>query len=294
MNGKPTIEQIVSVAPEASDLVEIGSGGFKVVYKATIDGQVEALKLAYIPSDPNDPSLRDENIKRIHREISILAKCNNPYLVKLGSVEPRPCTIGNHDYVLYSEEMIEGDSLRELIANNYQSSCEEIKELGLCLLQVVHDLATQKIIHRDIKPANVIKTAEAERPYMLLDLGIAFQLGGTQLTQDSLRIPGTLYYIAPEMLDPGFRQNLDYRADLYTIGLTLYEFASGTNPFAHVSDPQFTTLYRIKTEKPKPLHELRTDLPRALCQLIDQLMKKVPALRPANIKSLIKRMEMFS
>jgi serine/threonine-protein kinase len=294
MNGKPTTGQITRIAPEAKDLEEIDSGGFKVVYKATIGNQIEALKLAYIPSDPTDSSLRDENTRRIYREINILRQCNNPYLVKLGSISPRPCTIGKHDYVLYSEEFIEGDSLRRLISNKYQPSSEEIINLGTCLLKAVSDLASKKIIHRDIKPANVIKTPYPKRPYLLLDLGIAFQLGGTQLTRDSLSVPGTLYYIAPEMLDPGFRQNLDHRADLYTIGLTIYEFASGNNPYAHRSDPQFTTLYRIKTEKPQPLHELRTDLPVALCHLVDQLMKKVPALRPANIKSLIKRMETLS
>jgi serine/threonine-protein kinase len=149
------------------------------------------------------------------------------------------------------------------------------------------------VIHRDIKPDNIIKTDDPVRPYVLLDLGIAFQIGGTRITRNSARIPGTLYYIAPEMLDQGFRQNLDYRADLYTVGLTLYEFASGDNPFAHSGDPQFTTLYRIKTQRPKPLRELRSDLPAEVCRLIDQLMRKLPALRPANLDQLIKEMERY-
>jgi eukaryotic-like serine/threonine-protein kinase len=131
------------------------------------------------------------------------------------------------------------------------------------------------------------------RYFVLLDLGIAFQIGGTLLTRDSTRIPGTLYYIAPEMLDQKFRQNLDYRADLYTVALTLYEFASCDNPFAHRTDPQFTTLYRIKTEKPKALHALRNDLPMPFCKLIDQLLRKIPALRPANLENLIRQMEAF-
>ena len=95
------------------------------------------------------------------------------------------------------------------------------------------------------------------------------------------------------MLDQGFRLNLDYRADLYTIALTLYEFASGDNPFAHRREPQFTTLYRIKTERPNPLRDLRDDLPDQMCRLIDQLMRKLPALRPANLDQLIKEMEGF-
>jgi serine/threonine protein kinase len=161
------------------------------------------------------------------------------------------------------------------------------------LLKAVLELASINVIHRDIKPDNIIRTGNPMRPYVLLDLGIAFQLGGTRITRNSARIPGTLYYIAPEMLDQEFRQNLDYRADLYTIGLTLYEFASGDNPFAYRGDPQFTTLYRIKTQRPKPLRELRSDLPAELCRVIDQLMKKLPALRPANFDQLIREMERY-
>jgi len=168
-----------------------------------------------------------------------------------------------------------------------------VAELGVCLLKAVLELASMNVIHRDIKPDNIIRTKDPMRPYVLLDLGIAFRIGGTGITRNSARIPGTLYYIAPEMLDQGFRQNLDYRADLYTIALTLYEFASGDNPFAHRGDPQFTTLYRIKTQRPKPLWDLRSDLPAELCSVIDQLMRKLPALRPANFDQLIREMERY-
>jgi len=183
--------------------------------------------------------------------------------------------------------------LRNLIQIGNQPTIGELTKLARCLLRAVQDLVKQDIIHRDIKPDNVIETKLTNRPYVLLDLGIAFQIGGTQITRDRTRIPGTLYYIAPEMLDCEFRQNLDFRADLYDIGLTLYEYASSDNPFAHRRDPQYTTLYRIKTETPKPLSEHRPDLPMDFCVLVDQLLKKLPALRPSNISMLIKRMEEF-
>ena len=65
MKDKPDIENIKQVAPEAKDLEEIGSGGFKVVYKALVKGKVEAVKLVQIPSDENDSTIRDENQRRI-------------------------------------------------------------------------------------------------------------------------------------------------------------------------------------------------------------------------------------
>lgn len=293
MKDKPDIQKIREVLPEAGDLEEIASGGFKVVYKALVEGKTEAVKLVQIPGDENDPTVRDENLRRIVREVDIIAKCTGPYLVKLGSILPRPCEIDGIEYIVYSEEYIRGENIRKMILADYRPAMEELAELAICMLKAVRELSGMNVIHRDIKPENIIKSNDPERPFILLDLGIAFQIGGTRLTRDSVRIPGTLYYIAPEMLDQGFRQSLDYRADLYTIALTLYEFASGDNPFAHRGDPQFTTLYRIKTEKSKPLGELRNDLPDSFCKLVDQLMRKIPALRPANLKHLIKQVEAY-
>ncbi len=293
MKDKPDIKEVQQVVLEAIDLEEIGAGGFKVVYKALVAGKTEAVKLVKIPSDPGDENLRSENVRRIARELDILSKCTSPYLVRLGSIAPRTCEIDSIEYMLYSEEYIPGNSLREMILKDYRPSREELAELGACTLKAVRELSLMNVIHRDIKPDNIIRTNDTKRPYVLLDLGIAFQIGGTGLTRNSARIPGTLYYIAPEMLDQGFRQNLDYRADLYTVALTLYEFASGDNPFAHRGEPQFTTLYRIKTQRPKPLRELRNDLPAEMCRLIDQLIRKLPALRPANLDQLIKEMEKY-
>jgi len=279
--------------PEAAALEEIGEGGFKVVYRARIEDTVEAVKLALIPSDDQDEEVRDENARRIRRELAILRDCVSPFLVKLGNIEPRECRIGNRDYVLYSEEYVPGESLRSMIGRGLRPPLRDLGRLGFCLLEAVRELAGRNLIHRDIKPDNVIQTNREDRPFVLLDLGIAYHVGGTPLTRDTGRIPGTLYYIAPEMLDAGFRQNLDYRADLYTIGLTLYEFGSCVQPFARREDAQYTTLYRIKTQNPTPFRELRSDLPVDFCRLVDQLMKKLPALRPSNIAGLVRRMEGF-
>ena len=293
MRDKPDVRKVMEIASEARNLEEIASGGFKVVYKAQVQEKIEAVKLVQIPSEENDETIRDENLRRIVRELDILSKCASPYLVKLGSILPRPCEIEGIEYVLYSEEYIPGETLRKMIEADHRPTMGELAELAVCMLMAIRELSGMNVIHRDIKPENIIKGDDSARPYVLLDLGIAFQIGGTRITHDSARIPGTLYYIAPEMLDQGFRQNLDYRADLYTIALTLYEFASGDNPFAHGSDPQFTTLYRIKTEKAKSLKELRGDLPDLFCRLVDQLMRKIPALRPANFDQLIRQMEAF-
>jgi serine/threonine protein kinase len=294
MIHKPDIDLLKHELPNVQIIEEIGSGGFKVVYKTVINQKLEALKLVQIPVDPNDPGVKEENRKRIFREISILKQCESPFLVKLGGVELTELSISGQDYVAYSEEYLPGDSLRRLLQAGHKPTFYELRDLAIVLFNAIIELASKKYIHRDIKPDNIIKTGVDGRPYVLLDFGVAYQIGGSNLTRDALRVPGTLYYIAPEMLDIGFRQNLDYRADLYTIGLTLYEYASGVNPYAVRGEPQFTTLYRIKTTTPEPLLSLCPDLPPDFCLLVDNLMKKLPALRPANIGMLVRKMEAIS
>jgi serine/threonine protein kinase len=104
-------------------------------------------------------------------------------------------------------------------------------------------------------------------------------------------VPGSLLYLAPEMLQANFRETLDYRSDIYTVGMTVYEYATGIQPFARRGDVTGQTLTRILREKPRPLEELRNDLTDGFCQTINQMMKKKPALRPSNLERLISSME---
>tara|TARA_R110002124_G_C8950160_1_gene513273 strand:- start:2269 stop:2511 length:243 start_codon:yes stop_codon:yes gene_type:complete len=78
------------------------------------------------------------------------------------------------------------------------------------------------IVHRDIKPLNIIKTGKKGREFVLIDLGIAFYLSGTNFTRDSNKVPGSAPYLAPEFFKPNFRERMDFRSDLYNVGLTIY------------------------------------------------------------------------
>ncbi|MCX6644965.1 MAG: serine/threonine-protein kinase [bacterium] len=293
MQNKPDIDKVRAVLPGNVILRnELGEGGFKVAYRAEVDGVIEAVKIVHIPVDLTDATVEEENRRRLRREIDILSRCASACIVKLGQFIPIDCLIDCEQFVIYSEELVEGQSLRQIIKAGHIPSDKELASLGVSLISVIAELENLNTIHRDIKPDNVVKTLDPRRPFVLLDLGIAFVVGGTNLTRDPLLIPGTRPYLAPEMLDFDFRTALDYRADLYTIGLTLYEYASGINPFSSSGDP-LTTLYRIKHINPEPLSRLRNDLDKNLCALVDQLMKKLPALRPANLALLLKRMEAY-
>ncbi len=211
-------------------------------------------------------------------------------MVKLASVPLGEHEINGFTYSIYSEEFLNGPDLWALIkAKGAPPSETEAKQLMRSLLVAIKEVWSMRFIHRDIKPANVIKLADPDRPFVLIDLGIAFGLLETGLTLQG--VPCTNRYLAPEMANPNFRASLDYRTDLYTIALTVFEYSAGQHPIARDSDDAIRTVTRALHDPPKPLKDLRPDFSTEFCWLIDQLLKKKPALRPANLDRLIAQTE---
>ncbi len=297
----PEITKVQETFKDYNNLTFVDKGGFKIVYSGMLAEKKEAIKLVFMPSvnDVNGPDeiksdIIEEAQKRIIREIKLLENANSPFIVKLGELKPRDIYIDNNLFVSYSEEFIDGKNLHKLIREAYLPDEAELKNLLICLLEAVKCLwENSKAIHRDIKPLNVIKTNLLDRPFILLDLGIAYIINETPLTvsPDKRLPPGTTKYLAPEMLNPNFRGNIDFRSDLYTIGITIYEFATGRHPLAKDSDDLLLTLSRIIRGKPEPLKKFRTDLTEDFCMIVDQLMKKIVAIRPSNISKLIDKIK---
>jgi len=291
MFKEPAAPVISASFPEFQDITFIQSGGFKFVYSATANGKKQALKLVFIPpiSNPKNEEevlLQKEVKSRVRREIELLSKLRCPEIVKLGVIGPREVQIEGHDFVGYSEEFLEGKTLWDiLIAGGTKPSEKELRTLFTSLLSAIAEMWEHKAIHRDIKPCNIIKLDDPQRPFVLLDLGIAFVIGETALTNAGF--PRTNRYMAPEMIHPAFRDTLDYRSDLYTTALTVYEYGAQRHPIAGSFEDPIITITRAVTEIPVPLKTYRPDLPSDFCDTIDQLLKKKPSLRPSNLKVLI-------
>jgi serine/threonine protein kinase len=290
MRNPPDLAAVSSTVPEAQVISLLGEGGFKVAYRAMIGGRLEALKLIEVPSERESPEASSEISARVRREIEALEIVDSPYLVRLGSLSPSVRMIGDRQYVVYSEELLEGPSLRQEIREGKRpAACASIVLLR-CLTRAIGAMWARDLIHRDIKPDNVVAQADAQRPYVLLDLGVAFKLHSTPITRDPDLRQGTLPYMAPEVFNPRYHEALDYRSDLYSAAVTVYEHASGIHPIARTHEDDFTTMGRIARMVPRPLAQLRSDFPQAFCQIVDQLMKKSPALRPADLVSLAKEL----
>lgn len=281
-----------------SDIIpkrKIKEGGYKLVYEVDVNHVPEAFKLIAIPNEsiPDIDKFQLEVRSRVWREIEALSKCHRPEIVKLGSVSPRIIHFNGIEYIIYSEEYLSGNDLWDLImAGGEKPKENELKVLLLSLLKAISELWNLGYVHRDIKPGNIIKTSTPARPFVLLDLGIAYSINEASLTyRPGSRVMATYRYLAPELIRPDFRENIDFRSDLYTTALTIYEYSAQRHPIAHNYEDDVQTISRALRDIPISLKNYRPDLSDGFCELINQMLKKSPHLRPANINSLIKRYE---
>ncbi|MFO7535922.1 MAG: serine/threonine-protein kinase [Kiritimatiellia bacterium] len=284
----PDIDQLKQALGAFVDLTYIDKGGFKVVFKGVDKSKhTEAIKAIYIPTEADGFELTDieEQTARAQREIEALRLCTAPCIVRLGSLEPRCVTVAAGNYLVYSEELLPGRKLSSFIGNEPKPNYEFLSGLLGFLIDVLEEMTRIGHLHRDIKPDNIFVTEIPDRPYVILDMGIAFKMQGTQLTRRDTP-PGTLRYMAPELLMPDYKDNMDIRCDMYSAGLTLYEAATGVHPFAPRAEEAYATIYRIMNLKPTPLEEIRKDLPSDFCGIVDRCFKKNPALRYSRIAML--------
>ena len=293
MAFKPPSQVAVAKAfPKLDNISPIRNGGFKAVFSATAGGKKEALKLIHVPPVAN-PSREDEVLAqkeskgRVRRELGLLGKIKCQEFVKLGSLRPTEVQIEEQDFIAYTEEFLDGKNLWDLIKEDGAKPTErELRELFTAIVTAIDELWGQhKTVHRDISPLNVIKLADGKRPFVLIDLGIAFVVGETALT--SAGFPCNHRYMAPEMIQANFRDSLDFRSDLYTTALTIYEYAAQRHPIAGSLEDMMVTVNRAVRDIPAPLKDYRADLAADFCETIDQLLKKKPSLRPGNLQALL-------
>lgn len=285
--------------PELTSIRYFDAGSYKTVYFiTTATGGDEVLKIAPLPQDQSTDeakALLQQELGRLVRETKVLANCTSPFVVRLGSIAPSIRLIEGEACFVYSEEKLPGSSLETVIdlCGAAKPSEAEIKLLLRCLVQGIQALwmSDQKTVHRDIKPANIFSTYLPARPYVLIDLGIAYNVSEPGLTVRADHFPHTPLYMAPEMVDANFRDTLSYRADLYAAGVSTFEFATGgLHPLAKQGEGLGKTYYRVLTQEPLRLAAQRPDLSPQFCSLIDQLLKKKPALRPGNFALILNQL----
>jgi serine/threonine protein kinase len=278
MPNAPSLSQVQAAFPHWSIRRLIGVGTFKATYKAEKDGLLEAIKLFYVPEfedSDEGATARTNFLGRFSREIHLLGQCETPYLVKLGCIEPHEINIAGVSFIVYSEQLLTGVTVQELINAKQLPSEGEIRALLRCLIEAISELwEKHDCVHRDIKPENIVRVGADQ--FVLLDLGISFQVGGTRFTEQGAS-PRTPHYCAPEMLSVDYANQLDARTDLYCAGVTAFEFASGVHPLGPFNSGSVEG--RILTQVPSRVEDKRSGLSEDLCDLINRLNRKKAPLR---------------
>ena len=256
---------------------KLGQGGMGAVYRArqrSVDREV-ALKIL--------PTVFEDNadyVTRFQREARVAASLNHPNLVKVYASGQAD---GSHYIAM---ELIEGETLGQWIKRGPLPPLEALR----ITLDVARALEcgwrTAHLIHRDIKPGNIFLSAKGE--VKLGDLGLAKIVGAdtTGLTHPG-RALGTPHYISPEQAR-GDRE-LDFRADIYSLGCTLYQMLTKQTPYAG-SEPMVVMNQHINAPPPAIL-KVMPQCPLPLARLVAKMLKKARRERPASYEELIAAIE---
>ncbi|MDP8239660.1 MAG: serine/threonine-protein kinase [Candidatus Hatepunaea meridiana] len=282
-----TPEQVQSIIPAASSIELLDRGGQKIVFTGIINNQKYALKFM----SPNPLQINasvagffDDVTARAQREVETMRQCDCPNLVKMGPIGLTTAKISGNDILYFSEEFIDGENLKEYHKLHGNFSIPDLIKLAQNISNAINEIWQFAKIHRDIKPGNIMSRS-SNGDFILLDMGLVFDLQDSSL---SIGPVGTLLYFSPEQLDfTNRRSSLNFRSDLFSLGIVLYEMATGRHPFF---DPNTTSLFafgwNIANMRPVPPKDYRTDLPQSLNDIILRLLAKRPALRYRSIKLL--------
>ena len=252
----------------------LGRGGMGAVYEATDDaGRRVAVKvLAAHLAD--DPGLR----RRFDAEIVTLKTLRHPGIVQLlafGEEDDQP---------YFAMELVSGQSLEQMLRAGRRFTCQETVSVALAVARALKAAHDHGVVHRDLKPANLLVANDAGGELgdhvKLADFGIARLFGGATHTAHG-NIVGTAEYMAPEQAGGG---PVDHRVDLYALGLVMFAMLAGRPPFTGGLPVEI--IRRQKHEPAPRVSSLAPDVPPELDLLIDRLLAKDPAARPANALAL--------
>jgi serine/threonine protein kinase/tetratricopeptide (TPR) repeat protein len=249
----------------------IGAGGMGEVYRATDTRLGREVALKVLPADfAHDP----ERLARFQREARAVAALNHPNIVTIFSVEEAD---GTHFLTM---ELVEGQCLDHRIPAGGMA-VGQIVEIAGAMADALASAHEKGIVHRDLKPANVMLTRDGR--VKVLDFGLAKDIAGNLATGATMTsdghtqaglVMGTPAYMSPEQISG---RPLDHRTDIFSLGVVLYEMATGLRPFQGASSAEL--LSALLRDNPAPVTELRADLPADLARIIRRCLEKDPRHR---------------
>jgi serine/threonine protein kinase len=241
----------------------LGVGGMGIVYDAEDERLPRRVALKFLSDElVGNP----DAIRRFRREAHTLARLNHPNICTIYEIEDQD------GKPFIAMERLEGTNLKSHIARKTLET-REILEIAAQICQALEAAHGAGIVHRDIKPGNIFVAPTGQ--VKVLDFGMArsFNRDDSTASKDGSTIPGrpigTVNYMAPERI---LQMPLDARCDLFSLGVVIYEMATGRLPFAGASPSE--TVTNILENQPTPLTKLSLDRPVQLEQIVERLTAK--------------------
>ena len=239
---------------------EVGRGGMAVVYRAT---DVRLRRKVALKVLPPELAFREEVRRRFLREAEMAAGLSHPHIVPIYAVDERD------GLVWMAMGLVDGESLAERLHREPRPALDVVRRVLREVCEALEYAHREGVVHRDIKPDNILLERGTGRA-LVTDFGIARAAEGDQrLTATGIAV-GTPAYMSPEQA-MGERE-VDGRADLYALGIVGYLMLAGELPFQASNMP--TMLMKHLSERPRPLRDVRADLPENLIYAIDRALEK--------------------
>jgi serine/threonine protein kinase len=260
----------------------IGAGGMGEVFRARDTKLNRDVAIKVLPKSVAEDAERRE---RFEREALALAALNHPGIVTVYAVE------NTNDTAFLVMELVEGRPLSDVIPRG-GLPLGQLLRIGVSIADAVAAAHQKGVTHRDLKPANImIGGGEHEGRVKVIDFGLAkgtaaTPAGGisqlpTAAATGEGRILGTVAYMSPEQAEG---KPIDVRSDLFSLGVILYEMATGVRPFT--GDTNLSVLSAIIRDVPKSLTEVNPSLPRDLARIVRRALAKDPEKRYQTAKDL--------
>lgn len=290
-----TDTDVMDIFPHCTVVGKPLKGGQKIVYPCLVNGIMNAVKFIVLNSlDDVDnieevTSQNEEITARAIREISIMKQIDSDYLVRLGEIDFQLITHKNQQFLAYSEEWIEGTDVANQLRSVNKLDVLSTINLGADIAKAIELIWNTNNVHRDIKPQNIMRRNDNGK-YVLLDFGMAFDTDDKSLTKMGC-VPGTRTYFSPEQLDWKNKRDIDFRSDLFSLGIVLYQVLTGIHPFYKNGMYDQELFNNILHATPIQPILFEPSIPKELNDIVMRLLNKSPHARYRKCSLLINQLE---
>lgn len=252
----------------------VGEGGMSFVYKAKCRKLNRFVAVKILKDEFKN---NEEIVRRFKKEATAIANLSNPNVVNV-------LDVGTQDDINYIVmEYVEGKTLKDIIKEKGALPYEVAISIGIKVAKALECAHKSGIIHRDVKPQNILVNEEGV--VKVTDFGIAKSMDSSTIAHTN-SVMGSAHYFSPEQAKGTYT---DYRTDLYSLGIVLYEMVTGVVPFN--GDSPVTVAVKHIQEKAIPPKNINQNIPNSLNDLIMKAMEKDPVNRYQTAKEIIGDLE---